>query len=84
MPPKYGAITQYTEMNDNSPLGKNGNEFVQEVMENFVYYDRAIDSTSLTALNGIVAQQSNPMEATMAKVKQFFDYWTMHEDVASM
>ena len=32
------------------------------------------------ALNAIVAQQVNLIEATIAKVKQFLDYCTMHED----
>ena len=71
----YGAKTQTATPEDDSPkLNKEQKKYVQEVTGVFLYYARAVDSTMLVALSSIAAEQGNPTENTMKKVKQFLDY----------
>ena len=66
---------QYTEAADVSPpLSIVDKKFVQEVTGNFLYYSRVVNPTMLIALGSITAQQENPMEHTMQKVKQLLYY----------
>ena len=45
-----------------------------------MYYARAVDPTILTALGSITAQQANPTEQTMQKLKECLDYAATHPD----
>ena len=60
------------------PLSKEDKKYVQEVVSTFLYYAQSIDSTMITALGSIAAQQVNPTKNTMIKVKQFLDYAFTH------
>ena len=81
VPIKYGAKAQYAEPADESPLlDEKGKKFVQKVNGKFLYYGRAVDLTILPALSSIAAQQANPTEETMARVKQLLDYLASQED----
>ena len=62
------------------PSVKNIKNF-EEVTVTLLYYERAVDPTMLTALGSIAAQQDNPTEQTMQKVKQLLDYVASHSDV---
>jgi len=78
---KYGAKIQYAKGEDLSPkLGKNEAKFIQEVTGVFLYLARAVDSTMLTPLSALAAEQSNPTEETMKKCKQFLDYAASQEE----
>ena len=82
LPIVYGAKQQTSQPEDTSPkLNKEQTKFVQEVTGVFLYYARAVDSTmSLVALSAIAAEQGNPTENTLAKVKQFLDYAETHPE----
>ena len=45
-----------------------------------MYYARVINPTMLTEIGFIAAQQENPTEKTLQKVKQFLDYVANHTD----
>ena len=47
---------------------------MQQVTGKFKYYACAVDSTMLTPLSALAAQQANPTTDTMKIVKQFLDY----------
>jgi hypothetical protein len=80
-PINYGAKTQHTKEEDNTPLlNKDKKKFVQEVTGVFLFYARAVDSTMLVALSAIAAEQGAPRESTLAKVYQFLDYAATHPD----
>ena len=81
LPIVYGAKKQTSQPEDTSPkLNKEQTKFVQEVTGVFLYYARAVDSTMLVALSAIAAEQGNPTENTLAKVKQFLDYAATHPE----
>ena len=72
--PNYGAKAQYAEAEDvSTPLSIADKKIVQEVTGNFLYY-------MLTSLGYIVAQQANPPEYKIQKVKQLLDYAATHPD----
>ena len=72
---------QYTKEEDSShPLTAAKKKLVQEVLGVFLYYGRAIDSTTLTALVTLATQQAAPTENTMKNVHQFLDYAATHPD----
>jgi hypothetical protein len=80
-PIKYGTKTQFAEPEDSSPfLNKDDKRFIQEVTGTFLFYARAVDPTMLVALSSLAAEQCNPTERTMEKVKQFLDYASTQED----
>ena len=79
--PKYGEKVQYAKDEDKSPkLDKEGQKFIQRAVGKFSFIARAIDSTMLTALNGIAVDQAAPTEETMRRMKQFLDYAASQEE----
>ena len=77
--PTYGAKAQYAEAADVSPpLIKADKTIVQEVTGTFIYYSQSFYPNMLTAIGSIAAQQANPTEKKMQKVKQFLDYAVTH------
>ena len=68
------------EAADVSPPLSISNKISQEVTGTFLYYARAVDPTMLKALGYIAAQQYNPKEHMMQKVKQLLDYMATHPD----
>ena len=78
-PIKYGAKTQEPLPTDTSErLDKDGQKYIQQVVESLLYYARAIDITILLALNEIASQQTKPTEQTRRRVKQLLDYVATH------
>ncbi len=47
---------------------------MQQVTGKFNWYTRGVDSTLLTPISALSAQQAKPTQATMKRVKQFLDY----------
>ena len=77
--PNYGAKAQYAEAEDvYTPLSIADKKIVQEVTGTFLYYAREFIPTMLTALGPIAAQQANPTEHMMQKLKQLLDYAATH------
>ena len=80
-PRVYGKKAQETPKKvDNPPAPKEEKKYIQQVVESFLYYARAIDLTILHALSSIAAEQANPTERTMERVRQFLDYMHTHPD----
>ena len=80
-PPDYGAKKQYAKEADDAPaLDKKGKRFIQQVCGKLLFYGRAVDSTLLTPISAIAAQQANPTETTMAQAKQLLDYVASQEE----
>ena len=77
----YGAKAQYAEaVYVPPPLSISDKTFVQEFTGGFLYYAQAFDPTILTVLGSIAAQQANPTEHMMKKVKRLLDYAVTHPD----
>ena len=76
----YGAkTTQQSTAQDTSPLlCKKGTHHIQSTAGSFLYYARAIDSTTLPALNEISASQAQPTQKTKAAAQQLMDYLHTH------
>ena len=49
------------------------------MLDTFLYYARAVDSTMLVALSAITSEQARPTKTTMDKVNQFLDYAASQE-----
>ncbi len=45
-----------------------------------LYYERAVNTTILTALSLIATEQAKPTQETIKKVKQLLDYCATQED----
>ena len=80
-PIKYGRKAQEPLPEDKSPpLDEKGKKYIQQVVGSFLYYARAVDPTILMALSSIAADQANPTENTMKRVRQFLDYMHTYPD----
>ena len=53
-------------------LDKKTTKFIQEVTGTFLFYASTIDSTILTALSPIAAEQANPTEKMLLKTVYFW------------
>ena len=62
------------------PLSIGYKTFAQEFTGTFLYYAWEVDPTMLTAILSISAQQANPTEHTIQKVKQLLHYVVTHPD----
>ena len=83
--PKYGQTTQLVKPEDTAThLNKKETRFVQEVIETFLFYTQAVDSTMLKALSAIAAEQANPMTTILKKTMQFLDYAAKHDKAIVM
>jgi hypothetical protein len=72
--PKYGAKQQFAEYDMSAPVGKDKQKYVQQVTSKFNWYARGVDSTLLTPIIALTAQQAKPMQASMQRDQQFLDY----------
>ena len=74
--------TQYVRQEDTSPfLSLKETLYIQSVVGTLLYYDRAIDSTMLPALNQIGAQQPNQPKKKI-KLQRLLDYDNTHQDTS--
>ena len=75
-PVQYGSKTrQYALQPDTSPLlDKAGIKYVEQVTGSLLYYGRALDGTTLPALNTIASEQATPTKKTEQKCKRLLDY----------
>jgi hypothetical protein len=77
--PKYGAKQQFADYDTSAPVGKEDQKHVQKVTGKFNWYARGVDSTMLTPISALTAQQAKPTQATMKRVQQFLDYAASQE-----
>jgi hypothetical protein len=77
--PKYGAKQQFAEYDMSEPVGKEEQTHLQKITGKFNYYARAVDSTMLTPLSALAAQQSKPTVNSMQRSQHFLDYAATQE-----
>jgi hypothetical protein len=77
--PNYGARTQFTTPEDDSPpLIPSETLRLQEVVGTLLYYARAIDLTMHVALGSLAAAQSDGTQATMKALTHLLNYAASH------
>ena len=65
-PIKCGKDNQAPSPLDDRPLlDKAGKKWVQQIVDSFLYYARAVDPTIIMALSDISSQQAVPVENTI-------------------
>ena len=80
--PVFGQRVQYAAPPDDSPkLSKPQIKRIQGIIGSLLYYSRAIDSTMLTALNEIAAQQASATEKTLKAANKLLDYAATYHKV---
>ena len=72
--PDYGATIQYVKEDLSKPLNASQINYVQRVVGKFLYLGRAIDNTTLHALNEIAIATTKGTEATLAAVEYYLNY----------
>ncbi len=72
--PKYGARQQFSEYDTSAPIRNDEQKYVQKVTGKFKWYARGVDSTMLTPISALSAQQTKPTQATMRRVQHFLGY----------
>ena len=61
--PTYGAKIQYAKREDDTnELDKNGKQYVQQVVDTFLFYGRAVDSTERNSIQPSSPNRSNNEE----------------------
>ena len=72
---------QYANAPDKSPLlSPKETKYIQSVTGYFLFYRRAIDYTTLPALNEIASSQAMPSKNTKQKLQQLMDYLHTYPD----
>ena len=77
----YGKDAQKPAPLDKAPpLGDKEKRFIQQVVDSFLYYGRAVDPKILHALSNIASQQSELTETTLKNTHLFLDYMVWHPE----
>ena len=66
--PVFGQKKQMAVVNESPLFDAANKKQVQEVLGTLLFYARAVDSTMLTAINAIAAQQAHSTKMTMKAV----------------
>ena len=78
---QYGVKVQLMEAPDRSEkLGKKGTNRVQQIVDTFLFYARAVNPTMLVVLKALSMQQAQATQAIAAAIQQFLDYCHTHPD----
>ena len=64
--------------NPGTPLNKEGEQYIRQVVNSLFYYARAGDLKIFFALSTISTKQANPTYKTMARTQQLLDYMSHH------
>ena len=78
--PKYGAKTQYTKIDDSTPMTETEKHYLQQICDKFLYYARAVDDTMLHVLNDLAVWQTNGTLVTLQAMLHFLNYADAHPD----
>jgi len=80
-PKKFGKAAQETEPDDAAPPATDKEKTeIQRVVGSILYYGRAVDITTLTALGTLGARQSKATKTTVAEMRHLLDYLATHPD----
>ena len=78
-PKKFGSAAQAPDPEDTSPAATDEEKKeIQRKVGSILYYGRAVDMTTLTALNDIGSQQANPTQNTTRLANHLLDYLATH------
>jgi hypothetical protein len=80
IPPEYGKLVQYEEIDDTSPVTPDAKTRIQEIVGVFLFYARAVDPTMLTAVNKLASKQANPTESVVAASERLMQYASRFPD----
>ena len=73
--PNCGATQQLaTPLDTSPPIPEEQKRRIQQTIETFLQYSRAVYCTILPALNTLAEQQSSPTKNTEAAITHFLDY----------
>ncbi len=79
--PSYGARTQFTTPEDDSPpLDSTDTLRLQEVVGTLLYYAKAVDLTMHVALGSLAAAQTEGTQETMKALTHLLNYAASHPD----
>ena len=59
-------------------MSKEDKKFTQQVIRSFLCHGRAVDITTLKALNSLTVRQAKPTENAMKATKHFLDHMATH------
>lgn len=77
--PQYGVKIQLTGPTGTMPsLTEPQTKRLQQVVDTFLFYARAVDSTMLLLLNALVVAQKNSAQATIQALVHFLNYCATH------
>ena len=80
--PNYGATKQLaTPLDTSPPIPEERKRRIQQIVETFLYYARAVDCTMLPALNTLAEKQSSPTKNTESESTHFRDYTATNPSV---
>lgn len=71
---KFGKKVQYAENESSKPVNKKLKKKIQQVAGKFLYSGRAIDNTTMQALNELSIKASQANEETQESLEVFMDY----------
>ena len=78
---QYGVKVQLTDPIDTSAhLPPHEIKRLQQIIDTFLFYGRAVDPTLLTALSELSSAQATATDATKHTCQQFLDYCASHPD----
>ncbi|KAL7486065.1 hypothetical protein ACHAW6_011664, partial [Cyclotella cf. meneghiniana] len=77
--PKYGTKVQFAEYDTSPAVRKERQQHIQKVNGKFLWYNRAVDPTTLVPLGALASQQSKPTQNTLEKTQHFLDYMATQE-----
>ena len=77
--PSYGAtIINPLPPDQSDPLSPEGNNFLQEIINTFLFIALALDNMMLVTLNDLAPSQTKGTEQTATATVRFLNYCTTH------
>ena len=77
----YGTAKQYTTQQSSAlHLDKQGNKFIQQVFDRFLFLGRAVDSALLCPISAISSKAAIPTEDTPRQTAQLLEYIATQEE----
>ena len=79
-PIRHGAHVDTVSEDDSPPLPPADIKFIQEVIGNFLYYARTVDSTTLVPINKLASRQAKPTQRHLREIHDFLEYAATRPD----
>ena len=78
--PKFGKKIQYSENESKQPVNEKLKQKIQQVAGKFLYAGRAVDNTTMQALNELSIEASQATKETQESLEIFMDYLATNPD----